>query len=88
MQVCPTKDIALGQDNGSGLRFALANVGKATEVRVDDRLRATPNQKEQRLAAPTAHRMALHIARALGRDQRGLSRPQHQAIGPLTQCFW
>lgn len=46
MQVCPTKDIVLGQDNGYSLRFALADIGKAAKVRVDDRLWATPHQEE------------------------------------------
>src|SRR5690606_7739714 len=62
-----------------------ASVAKPSEfaqVCGHDRLRATPDQEEQCLAAPAARRMSGHIAGALGGSQRSLGRTQRQAVSP------
>ncbi len=73
----PTKGIALGQDNGSSLRFALADIGKAAKVRVDDRLWATPHQEEQSFAAPTSNVVIVDESCAFGCCKCRLGRLQN-----------
>src|SRR6188508_3497498 len=55
------------------------------QVRLQHRLRAAPDEKEQGLAAPAAGGMPRKIARPLGGCQGGLRGPQREAVRSLTQ---
>src|SRR5687768_6632805 len=65
----------------------IANASQFAQIRVDDGLGAAPNQKEEGFAAPTARRVTDDITAPLGRRQRRLRRPQHEAIRPLTKLL-
>ena len=57
------------------------------QVRGHDGLRAAPDQKEQRFAAPAASRVTLQVAGSFGGCQGRLRGAEGQAVGSGSQLF-
>jgi hypothetical protein len=73
---------------GDLLVKSICNSGQFAQVGGRHRLRTAPHEKEERLAAPAAGRVAHDVAGAFCGGQRGLAGAQDEAVGALAERFF